>query len=523
MALDSKNFIKKVFINKNLLAVLAGVVARPDTIAEGQVVITNLNNVVINSTTSALAATRKIKVIQGRGIDKPLLQFELDIDKLVGYSGGAFQCSKEQITYFGYNGSTGVFDVAPAATAPYTYLYKLTPQNNTMMDGLRPTNIVNIMAEVGAGATQATIANTSYGQFLEKFKFHKAIDWRLLIERVNSGTRTALGTGVNDVVFTKGSKTISATDIDDAAGSTALAAGVSIVIPTGASQTVTLTGSGSTTGNITVNGLTKLATFNTTLTQTATDFVTDHAAAYAAFGITVTSSGTVLTFTSTCEKPLTVSFANVTGNMAGSILRVARNTDPVYTITAIDIVGNTATLDFPYQGATETIDDTNLRQITVANLGNYGIKLTGIRQKYDVVHWRQYDKVRFAAAVVQGGVTPVTYAQIATEGNGVYEKVANDEYISWGDEGQYNPMQLPPLTREQDAVRNTPYSLIVLNWLSEIKGPIAGFGSLPGQVLIYLDKSVGEFPAANNVTAVTGVKTVLDAWAAKAGFAAATI
>jgi hypothetical protein len=522
MALDSKNFVKKVFINKNLVAVSAGVVARPDTIAEGQVVITNLNNVVINSTTSALAATKKIKVVQGRGVDKPLLQFELDIDKLVGYSGGAFQCSKEQITYYGYNGSTGVFDIAPAATAPYTYLYKLTPQNNSMMDGLRPTNIVNIMAEVSSGATQATIANTSYGQFLEKFKFHKAIDWRLLIERVNSGTRTAIGTGVNNVVFTKGSKTVSATDIDDAAGSTALAVGVSLVIPTGASQTVTLTGTGG-TANVTVNGLVKLATFDTTLTQTATNFVTDHAAAYAAFGITVTAAAAVLTFTSTCEKPLTASIANVTTNLAGSVLRVARNTDPVYTITAIDTVANTATLDFPYQGATETIDDTNLRQITAANLGNYGIKLTGIRQKYDVVRWRQYDKVRFAAAVVQGGVTPVTYAQVATEGSGVYEQVANDEYISWGDEGQYNPLQVPPLTREQDTVFGVPYSVIALNWLSEIKGPIAGFGSLPGQVLIYVDKSVGEFPAANNVAAVTGVKVVLDAWANKAGFAAATI
>lgn len=63
-------------------------------------------------------------------------------------------------------------------------------------------------------------------------------------------------------------------------------------------DTVTLTG---TVGSGVIKGpggLSKNVIFNTSLTQTAADFVTDHAAAYAALGITVTSSTADIIFTS---------------------------------------------------------------------------------------------------------------------------------------------------------------------------------------------------------------------------------
>lgn len=59
---------------------------------------------------------------------------------------------------------------------------------------------------------------------------------------------------------------------------------------------ITLSGA-SGTANITAGGVTRLATYNASLTQTATDFVAAHAAAYAAVGITLTSAATVLIFT----------------------------------------------------------------------------------------------------------------------------------------------------------------------------------------------------------------------------------
>jgi len=84
---------------------------------------------------------------------------------------------------------------------------------------------------------------------------------------------------------------------------------------------VTLTGS-SGTANVTAGGLIKLATWNTSLTQTATDFVTAHAAAYLLVGLVLTSAAAVLSFTATTKatglyQPASV--ANVTTDLAGTI------------------------------------------------------------------------------------------------------------------------------------------------------------------------------------------------------------
>lgn len=84
-------------------------------------------------------------------------------------------------------------------------------------------------------------------------------------------------------------------------------------------NTVTLTGT-SGTANITVNGVAYLATFNTNLTTTASDFVTSHATALSTAGVTVTSSAAVLTFVSADPSVLfTISDAvNASGDLAGT-------------------------------------------------------------------------------------------------------------------------------------------------------------------------------------------------------------
>jgi len=92
-------------------------------------------------------------------------------------------------------------------------------------------------------------------------------------------------------------------------------------------DTVTLTGS-SGTANINVDGVNYLATFNSSLTQTATDFDTTHSAALALRGITVTSSGADVIFTAAVagQPHLVVAPANVSGNLAGSVAHTTANT-----------------------------------------------------------------------------------------------------------------------------------------------------------------------------------------------------
>ena len=94
-------------------------------------------------------------------------------------------------------------------------------------------------------------------------------------------------------------------------------------------NTVTLTGT-SGTANVTYGGVTYLATFATSLTVTATNFVTTHAAALAIRGVTITSSTADIIFTASIAGVAiaTPSVANVSGNLAGTNAATTANTAP---------------------------------------------------------------------------------------------------------------------------------------------------------------------------------------------------
>jgi len=83
-------------------------------------------------------------------------------------------------------------------------------------------------------------------------------------------------------------------------------------------RTVTLTGT-SGTANIAVNGTNYLATFNTDLTTTASDWVTAHGATLLALGFTVTSNLAVITVSALTTVFPTLAITNATGNLAGTL------------------------------------------------------------------------------------------------------------------------------------------------------------------------------------------------------------
>lgn len=93
---------------------------------------------------------------------------------------------------------------------------------------------------------------------------------------------------------------------------------------------ITLTGTAG-TANITVMGKTYLATFNSSLTQTAADFVTTHATALALRHVTVTSTTAKIIFTSSIAGVSfgTPTIANVTSNLnGGAYSATTANTAP---------------------------------------------------------------------------------------------------------------------------------------------------------------------------------------------------
>ena len=221
-----------------------------------------------------------------------------------------------------------------------------------------------------------------------------------------------------------------------------------------------------------------------------------------------------MTFTK-YSRTVTVAGATATTNaVAGTYITLGTaKTLGVYRVTARATTGpiGQLTLDVPYQGETVTIAG-NVAQIISsvdALAGNWGIKITGIKQKYDVNRWRQYDKVRFNTSLdgFPNTTSPTLVDTTAAfDGIAVYEQVANDEYISWGDEGQVFVDQVPPLFREQDA-ENVQYSPAVISWLDRLPSLI-GAGENKGQVILYLPGTLvsGEFTvAAGNQTSFVNV------------------
>jgi hypothetical protein len=222
-------------------------------------------------------------------------------------------------------------------------------------------------------------------------------------------------------------------------------------------------------------------------------------------GLGAGASGT-LTFTKYSRTVTASALAATSVILVGDYISSATGTDAgMYKVVAIDGTSGNLTLNVSYQGNTisgvaATADIAT--DAAVAAAADFGIKITGIKQKYDVNRWRQYDKVRFNVFLEGFGVGTVAESTGAFDGVAVYEQVANDEYISWGDEGQVFVDQIPPLFREQDAV-NTQYTPLVISWLDRLPSLI-GAGENKGQAILYFE----------NVTTLQGValKNVLNSW-----------
>jgi hypothetical protein len=210
-----------------------------------------------------------------------------------------------------------------------------------------------------------------------------------------------------------------------------------------------------------------------------------------------------------------------TGAIAPAVGATIRIPDPntgaatvqtaIYKVVAVN--GLVLTLNYAYQGPSGVTTAANCRLALTYAASAAGIKITGIKQKYDVNRWRQYDKVRFGVYLEGFGPSTVAETTAALDGTGVYEQVANDEYISWGDEGQVFVDQVPPLFREQDAVSTASYTPLTIGWVDRLPSMI-GAGENRGAIINYF---VDE--AANQGADIV---EILDAFVLQRGFAPAS-
>ncbi len=209
------------------------------------------------------------------------------------------------------------------------------------------------------------------------------------------------------------------------------------------------------------------------------------AGAVANFGVTNGSKGVTLDGT-------------VTNVAVGDFIRLGGTavTDPVYKVTAVNSP-TSLTLASPYTGDTATIAVASVEVITaaLAAAANFGIKVTGIAAPFNVNTFRDYYANRFTATFSNAS-TLVTSSVGARNGNGVWQQVAMDEYLSYGYEGQNQQLATPSIARDQDVkipgvtagatALTSKYSCLNIAWTEDIRGLVSVDNGL-GNAVIYLN------------------------------------
>lgn len=456
---------------------------------DGEAAVVDYKNTVIDA--ASTSGYDRFKIIQRSG-EKLIHSDFVHSGTVRKYYVTAQAAETQQVDYVGYNGTSGALDT----TVSNLFTIRLYVRDVTI-SGFMQQKVKEGFYKSGASTSQAAIALGLVKSLIKNYSREPEQD--LLFERTNAGTHVALGTSVNTVTFTKGSKYFTATDIDDATGAgTALVAGNLLVVPTGSQRTLTVTGT-SGTATVSVRGLSLTATFNTTVAQTAIDFVASHADTLAAVGITVTNpSGAILLFTTRNGSAIpSFSIANATGDLAGTLGEVCAATTGVYVISAVDTTNNIGTLDVEYQGESIVYDDLELMQIDTA--GNYGIKISAKDRKFEAGKWASHP-MTFKTTIDfgSGASAEVTESVAANPGNGTWQQIQALEKELQADEYVYRSfLEGAPVDRT-DAQKYKLYDIMVVEYDGVIESGLGSLVKSPKTLMVAFEGATNLSASDNN-------------------------
>lgn len=196
----------------------------------------------------------------------------------------------------------------------------------------------------------------------------------------------------------------------------------------------------------------------------------------------------VVTLTFTKDSTLvTASAATASTNIvAGDYVAIAAAvTTGVYKVKSKAASGD-LTLETAYQSATTTIvaSAANIRITNaLAIVAASGVQMTGIASDFDVNAFRNYMTIRFTATFSDTTVK-VTHVAGAIDGNGTWQQVAMDEYMSMGNEGQNEMLSVPPEMRQKTFVEGGAYTSFMIESNEDIQG-LTAFNRERSSVLVY--------------------------------------
>jgi hypothetical protein len=160
-----------------------------------------------------------------------------------------------------------------------------------------------------------------------------------------------------------------------------------------------------------------------------------------------------------------------------------------------------------YVGDTATILVASAQVIAAATAATatFGIKLTGVPAPFNVNTMRDYYANRFTTTFSDSSVL-ISVAG-AQNGNGAWQQVAMDEYLSYGFEGENNQLAVPSLARDQYVkipgvgslvAADCTYSALSIAWTEDMRG-LVSMAPAKGNVIVWLNlSSAGSLSATTN-------------------------
>jgi hypothetical protein len=349
---------------------------------------------------TALAATAQYFVVQGRGTTTSLMKSPAITKGTTTFSIAKYKAAVQQVTYVGYNGTTGALPVANSTD----FYIKIRKRDNDAANRSQPMSLFAGPVKTDSTGTQAELAFALAKNGIKNFAQEPANGY-LKFEVVSNGTLAAIGT-------------------------TTLAA---------------------------TNG-SKLLTYS------------------AAHSLAV-----------------------------GDLVFIAGAT---YKVTAVPSA-TTVTLNIAFQGttvaalATGTTYASTHGKLTVPTA--FGVRLTGVPAPFNVNTMRDYYANRFTTTF-SDSTTLITVSG-AQNGNGVWQQVAMDEYLSYGFEGENNQLAVPSLARDQYVkipgagslvAADCTYSALSIGWIEDMRGLVA-MAPAKGNVIVWLNlSSAGSLSATTN-------------------------
>lgn len=205
--LDNFKFFAGADVNRSV-GVAAGTVVSPAILAQGELVITDASNVVLD-TISVLTTTSPLKIVMGRGANAALWESQLFTYRdIQNYTGTAFANKVQQVSYYGYNPVTGVGSFQAINDNYYTLVisfYELVSQEASSL--MNPI-LVDYLSD--ATATQEEVVLGLYRNLVRQLFY-----WTrkpILAEVVNANVGNIAAAAGSVITWSQGSPLIACTN-----------------------------------------------------------------------------------------------------------------------------------------------------------------------------------------------------------------------------------------------------------------------------------------------------------------------